>query len=77
MTPGEFLAWLDGYLDGKDGLTADQVVTLRTKAQSLNPLRPMLRTGDIGVVSTGAMTATAYDPFPRAYVNGRDAGPSD
>ncbi len=31
MTLAEFKAWLDGYLDGKDGLSADQVATVREK----------------------------------------------
>ena len=31
MTLTEFKAWLDGYLDGKDGLTAEQVAIVRDK----------------------------------------------
>jgi hypothetical protein len=31
MTLAEFKAWLDGYLDGKDGLTAGQVAAIREK----------------------------------------------
>ena len=39
MAPAEFLAWLDGFLDGKSGLTSDQVATLRAKAEKLAPLK--------------------------------------
>ena len=39
MTPAEFLSWLDGFLDEKDGLTADQVAKVRAQAQKLNPLK--------------------------------------
>lgn len=31
MTLGEFKAWLDGYLSGKDGLTAEQVAVVQEK----------------------------------------------
>jgi hypothetical protein len=31
MTLGEFKAWMDGYIDGKDGLNAEQVAAVRDK----------------------------------------------
>lgn len=39
MTPNEFTAWLDGFLDGKDSLNAEQIATLRAKADKLQPLK--------------------------------------
>lgn len=48
MTLSEFKSWLDGYLDGKDGLTAEQVAAVQAKLATvqerldLTPLRPYL-----------------------------------
>ena len=39
MQPNEFTAWLDGFLDGKESLTAEQIATLRTKADKLTPFK--------------------------------------
>ena len=39
MQPNEFTAWLDGFLDGKESLTAEQIATLRAKADKLTPFK--------------------------------------
>lgn len=37
MTPNEFIAWLDGFLDGKESLTAEQIATLRSRLPHAAP----------------------------------------
>ena len=59
MTPNEFTAWLDGFLDGKDSLTADQIATLRAKAEKLMPLKG-LTLGSVIVGRTPEETRQAY-----------------
>ncbi len=93
MTLAEFKAWLDGYLDGKDGLTAEQVATVQAKLTGVTPDRlslpepqhkfelPAFPYGP--ATSYGAALHVPHDPNIRvtngsaAYVNGEYAGPSD
>ena len=91
MTPAEFKAWLDGYLDGKDGLTADQVGAVKAKLATVQPehhtdfgklMGPNLPNSFPSIPDT--------NPYPdwlrpnmgvssgsQAIVNGHHAGPSD
>lgn len=36
MTPGEFSAWMDGFLDGKEKLTKNDIAKIKAKSASVS-----------------------------------------
>ena len=70
MTLAEFKAWLDGFLDGKDGLTAEQVATVRAKlAGACEPMpsspaiaAPWLPTYPYGPATSFGSSTFPHDP---------------
>ena len=70
MQPNEFTAWLEGFLDGKDSLNAEQIATLRAKADKLTPLKglqfpPNVR--DPGVAGVAPIRGIAVASDPHTY----------